>query len=81
MFANGAGDPGSIPCRVIPKTQKWYLIPPCLILSIIRYVSRANRAIKGKEMHPPLEAIEKGALGSASTTVVNFTYICEYYIH
>ena len=27
---------GSIPGRVIPKTQKWYLMPPCLKLSIIR---------------------------------------------
>ena len=32
-----AGDRGSIPGRVIPKTQKWYLMPPCLTFSIIRY--------------------------------------------
>ena len=25
-FANGLGDRSSIPGRVIPKTQKWYLI-------------------------------------------------------
>ena len=31
VFANGPGDQGSI-----PKTQKWYLILPCLALSIIR---------------------------------------------
>ena len=29
-FANGPGDLGSIQGRVIPKTLKWYLIPPCL---------------------------------------------------
>ena len=39
VFINGPGDRGSIPGRVIPKTfKKWYLIPPCLTLSIIRYV-------------------------------------------
>ena len=36
VFANGPGDRGSIPGRIIPKTQKWYWIPPCLTLSIIR---------------------------------------------
>ena len=36
------GDRGSNPGCVIPKTQKWYLIPPCLTLSTIRYVSKAK---------------------------------------
>ena len=27
-FANGSEDLVSIPGRVIPKTQKWYLMPP-----------------------------------------------------
>ena len=41
VFANGLWDWGSIPGRVIPKIfKKWYLMPPCLTLSIIRYVSR-----------------------------------------
>ena len=35
----------SIPGRVIPKTQKCYLMPPCLTLSIIRYGSNVNGAI------------------------------------
>ena len=35
-FGNGLGDWGSIPGWVIPKTQKWYLMQPCLRLSIIR---------------------------------------------
>ena len=30
MFTSGSGDRGSIPGRVIPKTQRWYLIMPCL---------------------------------------------------
>ena len=41
-FANGPGDLGSIPGRIIPKTLKWYLIPPCFTLSNIRYVSRVK---------------------------------------
>ena len=42
VFTNGPGDWGSIPGRVIPKTLKWYLIPPCLTLSIIRYGSKVK---------------------------------------
>ena len=29
-FSNGSGDRSSIPGQVIPRTKKWYLIPPCL---------------------------------------------------
>ena len=36
VLANGLGELGSIPGRVIPKTKKWYLMPPYLTLSIIR---------------------------------------------
>ena len=43
VFVNGPVDLGSIPGRIIPKTfKKWYLIPPCLTLSNIRYVSRVK---------------------------------------
>ena len=42
MFANGPRDQGSIPSWVTPKTQKCYLMPPCLILRIIRYSSRVK---------------------------------------
>ena len=45
-------DRGSITCRVIPKTQKWYLIPPCLTLSIIRYVSRVKWSNPRKGVAP-----------------------------
>ena len=48
VFANGTGDRGSVPDRVIPKTQKWYLMPTCSTLSIIRYGSRVSGAIQGK---------------------------------
>ena len=37
VFANGPGDQGSIPGRVIPKTKKkWNLMPPWLTLIIIK---------------------------------------------
>ncbi len=49
VLTSGLGDQGSIPGRVIPKTQKWYLIPPCLTLSIIGYGSRIIEAIQRKE--------------------------------
>ena len=41
-FANGLGGWGPNPGRVMPKTQKWYLIPPCFRLSIIRYGTRVK---------------------------------------
>ena len=42
VFANGPGDLGSLSGRVIQKLKKWYLLPPCLTLSYIRYVSRVK---------------------------------------
>ena len=48
VFANGPGDQGSILGQVIPKTQKWYLKPPCLTLSIIRHGSRIKWSNPGK---------------------------------
>ena len=48
VFVNGPGNLGSIPGHVISKTQKLYLIPLCLTLSIIRYVSRVKWSNPGK---------------------------------
>ena len=31
------------------RLKKWYLMPPCLTLSIIRYKSRESVVIQGKE--------------------------------
>ena len=53
VIANGPGDLGSITSWVIPKTQKWYLTPLCLTLSIIRYRSRVNRSNLGKWLWSP----------------------------
>ena len=49
------------------RHKKWYLIPLCLTLSIIRYISRVKWSNPGKGVTPPLHlgvvAIEKGAFG------------------
>ena len=52
MFDRGLGDLGSITGWVIPETQKWYLMPPCLTLSIIRYRSRVKWSNPGNGVVP-----------------------------
>ena len=47
-FATGPGNLGSILGRVLPKTQKWYLMPLCLTLIIIRYRSRVSESNQEK---------------------------------
>ena len=57
-------------------------MPPCLTLGIIRHVSRVkwNNPRKGVALSPTLGAVAigKGAFGSPSTTIANFTYIYIY---
>ena len=48
VFAYGPGDRGSIPSQIISKTKKWYLIPLCLTISIIRNGSRVTEVIQRK---------------------------------
>ena len=79
VFANDPGDLGSIPGQVIPKTQKMVL--DATSLNTQQYKVR----IKGKveqswerssaPLHLGEVDIEKGAFGSPSTTVANFTYL------
>ena len=81
VLANGSGDRGSIPGRVIPKTQK-------LILHSALYSTQHSAlegtyqglsgAIPGKEYHPSLHfvvvAIRKGAFGSPSINITIYIY-------
>ena len=57
------------------RLKKWYLIPPCLTLSIIRCVSRVKWRNQGKGV---TLGFEKEGFRSPSTTVVNFIYIYIY---
>ena len=61
-------------------SKKWYLIPPCLTLSIIRYKLRVSREIQWKEWQPLLHlsvvAIEKVTLDYGQPTYI---YIYIYY--
>ena len=71
MFPNVPGDWGSIPGRVIPKTQKMAL--DASLLNIQHYkVWMKVKVDQSKERSsaPPLAvvAIEKGIFGSSSTT-------------
>ena len=72
VFTNDPGDRGSIPGPVIPKTQKWYLMPPGVTLSIIRYGLRVKWNNPGKEETPfpthRCNSYWKGAFGLHSTT-------------
>ena len=52
VFTDGLGNQGSIPARVIPKTQKSFLMPPCLALSIIRWGSRGKLSNPGNRVEP-----------------------------
>ena len=79
VFANGPGDLGSIPGRVIPKTQKMVL--DAILLNTQHYKVRIKGKVEqSRETSSALPytfgvvAIEKGAFGLPSTTVANYTY-------
>ena len=81
MFANGPGDLGSIPGRVIPKTLKMVL--DTSLLNTEKYKARIKGKVeKSRERSCVLPysvvAIEKGAFWSPSTTVANFTFFTIY---
>ena len=73
-LANDPGDLGSIPGQIIPKSKKMVLDTSLLNTPQYKVRIKGSGAIQGKELHLPLrlsvEAVEKGAFGSPSTTVV-----------
>ena len=72
-LANGPGDPGTIPGRVIRKTLKMVL--NTYLLKTQHYKVR----IKGKvEQSKERSSYWKGSLRVLSTTVINFTYLYIY---
>ena len=78
VFTNGQETRVQSQVESYQRLKKWYLMSPCLTLSIIRYRSRVKWSNQGKELHPPLHlgvvAIEKGAFRSFSTSVANFSF-------
>ena len=86
VLANGRGDQGSIPGRIIPKTQKMLL--DASLLNTQHYnvmikgkVEQSRERISTFHLHLGVVAIEKGAFGSPSTTLANFTYIYIYILN
>ena len=81
VFANGIGDLGSFPGRVIPKTLKMVL--DATLLNTQNYRIRIEGKVEqSKERSSPLlhlgvVVIEKGAFGSPATKVANFE-VCVY---
>ena len=56
------------------RLKKWYIMPPCLTLGIIRNVSM----VKWLNLRKGVIAIEKGAFWLPLTMVANFTYLYIY---
>ena len=52
VFANGPGDQGSTQVESYQRLKKWYLMPPCLTLSIISYRSRVKWSNPEKGVAP-----------------------------
>ena len=78
VFANGPGDLGSIPGLVTPKILKMVL--DVALLSTQHYKVRVKGKVEqwkewsSAPLHLDVVAMEKGAFGSPSTIVANFTF-------
>ena len=83
VFANCPGDQGSLPGRVIPSTQKMVIDISLLKTQDNKVRIKGKRSDQGNGIAPPLHlgvvAIEKGAVGSPSTKVTNFTYLFSFF--
>ena len=84
VFANGPRDWGSIPSRVIPKTQK--MVVDATLLNTQHYKVRIKSKVEkfrewSSTLHLDVVAIEKGAFRSPSTKVANFTYFLQLIIN
>ena len=79
IFANGLGDLGSTPGRVIPKTLKMVLDTSLLntqqYKTHIKGKVEQSRERSSAPLHLGVVAIEKEAFWSPSTSVANFTFI------
>ena len=85
VYANGPGDLGSKTSRIIPKTLKMVL--DTYLLNTQQYKVRIKSKVEQSRerssalpLQLSLVAIEKGAFGSPTTTVANFTFFTYIYI-
>ena len=86
VFANGPGDLGLIPGRVIPQTLKMVLYTSLLNtwqykVHIEGKVEQSRERSSALPLHLGVVAIEKGAFWSPSTMIANFTYYIYIYIY
>ena len=84
VFANCVGDQVQSQVDSYQRLKKWYLMAPYLTFSIIRYGSRVKWSNLGNGvvlslLHLSVVAVEKGAFGSPSTMVTNFTLLYLYW--
>ena len=79
VFANGPGDLGSIPGRVIPKTQKMVLDASLVNTQHykVRIKGKVEQSWEGVAPSPTpwCSSYRKGSLRSPSTMVANFTLL------
>ena len=78
VFAIGPGDQGSVPSRVLTKTQKWYLIAPLLTQHYKGWIKCKVKQIRERSCASPTQQFSshvKVVFWSPSTTVANFTCI------
>ena len=75
VFVNGLGDQGSILGWVIPKTQK--MVFDVALLNTkhykVRIKGKVEQSSESNSAHRGVAAMEKGAFGSPSAKVANFT--------
>ena len=71
VFTNSLGDQVQSQIKSYQRFKIWYLIPICLTLSIIRYISRVKRSNPGKGV----VAIQNKTFRLPLTTITNFTYL------
>ena len=70
VFANCPENLCSIPGKVIPKTEIWYVMPPCLTLSIKKYRSRVKWSNPWKGVAPsPIPWCSSYRKGSLRVTI------------
>ena len=76
VFANGPWDQVSV--ASYQNLKKWYLISPCLTLSIIRYISRVEWSNQGGVAPSPTSrcsSICKGSIGLQSPILLTYRHL------